>query len=167
MKPKILIIGHARHGKDTLAEIWRDMFNVKFESSSQAANRLFIYNKLKVDKGYKDQQECFEDRVNNRETWFRLIEEFNKSNPSRLASEILKSNDLYVGLRSKKEFNACKRAGLFDLVVWVCASKRLEKESKKSFNISKKHADIVVYNNGTLPEFKKKVLRLGGIIWNS
>ena len=38
---KLLVIGHKRHAKDTLAEIFRDKFGLTFESSSQAAANIF------------------------------------------------------------------------------------------------------------------------------
>lgn len=44
---KFLVIGHARHGKDTFAEILEEVFGLKFKSSSQAAVDIFIYDALK------------------------------------------------------------------------------------------------------------------------
>jgi hypothetical protein len=38
-KPKLLIIGHARHGKDTLAEKIRDRMDLAFTSSSVLSDR--------------------------------------------------------------------------------------------------------------------------------
>ena len=40
--PRLLILGHCRHGKDTLAEILRDEFGMTFESSSQSAADIFL-----------------------------------------------------------------------------------------------------------------------------
>ena len=42
----ILIIGHARHGKDTVAEFLEEIFGLTFMSSSQAAADIFIYEVL-------------------------------------------------------------------------------------------------------------------------
>ena len=47
MKKKLLVIGHGRHGKDTVCEILRDEFGYTFESSSQFCSKLFIYDDLK------------------------------------------------------------------------------------------------------------------------
>jgi hypothetical protein len=38
-----MIMGHARHGKDTVCEILRDTYGFTFESSSMAAARYAIY----------------------------------------------------------------------------------------------------------------------------
>jgi len=47
MKSKLLVIGHGRHGKDTVCEILRDKYDYSFESSSQFCSKLFIYDQLK------------------------------------------------------------------------------------------------------------------------
>jgi len=42
-KLKLLIIGHGRHGKDTVCEILRDKYNLQvFESSSRFCSKRFI-----------------------------------------------------------------------------------------------------------------------------
>lgn len=66
MIKKILILGHARHGKDTLAEILNKEYGMTFMSSSQAANEIFLFDELKNKYGYKTKEESFNDRVNHR-----------------------------------------------------------------------------------------------------
>tara|TARA_R110000782_G_scaffold21299_1_gene57308 strand:- start:10447 stop:10956 length:510 start_codon:yes stop_codon:yes gene_type:complete len=161
--PKLLIIGSARHGKDSMAEILSEKFGLKFASSSQAASDIFLYDTLKDKYGYKTSEECFEDRVNHRAEWYEMICDYNKDDKARLAKDILKVTDCYVGMRDREEIEECMRQGLFDLIVWVDASDRLPIESKDSFNIDKSCADIIISNNGTYEEFVKKVIRLGKI----
>jgi dephospho-CoA kinase len=159
--PKILIIGHKRHAKDTMAEILEEDFNIKYISSSQAASNIFIYDKLKDKYGYKTSEECFEDRINHRPEWYQLICEYNKDDKTRLAKEILKDSQCYVGMRDRGEILECIKQGLFDLIIWVDASERLPQEPATSFNIDKSCADVIIENNGTFEEFKEKVMRLG------
>lgn len=159
--PKILIIGHARHGKDSFAEILREEFGLKFLSSSQAASDIFIYSSLKNKYGYTSPEECFLDRVNHRAEWYDLICEYNKKDPARLAKEILKITDCYVGMRSSIEIKECLSKGIIDLVVWVDASDRLPLEDKSSFDIDKHCADLIVDNNGSYEDFKNRVIRIG------
>jgi dephospho-CoA kinase len=161
---KLLIIGHARHGKDSLAEILNEHFGLKFISSSQACADIFIYDTLKEKYGYKTPEECYEDRMNRRQEWYEMICEYNKDDKARLAKEILKYNNTYVGMRDSSEIKECLKQGLFDLVIWVEASKRLPMESSNSFNITPSDADIIVDNNGTYEEFKEKTLRLGSLL---
>lgn len=162
--PSLLIIGPARHGKDTLAELLRDKFGLKFVSSSQACADIFIYDALKEKYGYETPEECFEDRVNHRQEWYEMICEYNSEDKARLAKEILKTTDCYVGMRDRGEIKECMKQGLFDLIVWVDASDRLPLEGKESFNIDMSCADIIIQNNGTLENFIEKVDRLGKIL---
>jgi len=165
--PKLLILGHMRHGKDTFGEIIRDIYGYKFNSSSQAAADIFIYDELKEKYGYKTSEECFEDRVNHRPEWHKMICDFNKDDQAKLAKEILKNADSYVGMRDTDEILECKRQGLFDLIIWVDTSERKPQEGKDSMNIDKSIADFIVENNGTLEEFEEKVCRIANVFLNA
>lgn len=162
---KLLILGNARHGKDTLAELFQEYFGLTFLSSSQAAADIFLYDLLKGKYGYQTPEECFNDRVNHRDEWYLEICNYNKDNRARLATDITKRVSCYVGMRDKAEFDECKKQGIFDLIIWVDASKRLPEEPSTSFNISKSDADIIVENNGTFEEFKEKARRIGHILF--
>lgn len=145
-KKKLLIMGHARHGKDTVAEILRDDYGYKFNSSSVTALNKSIWPMLK--NFYKDELECFNDRVNNRALWAALIRDYNRVDKSRLCRDILKESDIYVGMRMLSEFDHC--ATQFDHVIWVEASDRHELEPEDSFNITleyvKKKCINISYN---------------------
>jgi dephospho-CoA kinase len=161
IKPKLLIIGNARHGKDTFAEMLNTEFGYTFESSSQSASNIFLYDLLKDKYGYSTPEEFFEDRVNHRQEWYEAICDYNKDDRARLAKGILERSDCYVGMRDREEIEECLRQGIFDLVIWVDASNRLPLEDASSFNIDKSCADFVIENNGTFEEFKNKVSRIG------
>ena len=88
----------------------------------------------------------------------------NKEDRARLAKGILERADCYVGMRDKGEIDECMKQKLFDLIIWVDASKRLPVESPDSFNIDISCADIIVENNTTFEDFKEKVSRLGKIL---
>jgi len=165
MNKKLLILGHMRHGKDTFAEILNKHFGLKFQSSSQAAADIFLYDTLKEKYGYKTSEECFEDRVNHRAEWKQLICDYNKDDRAKLAKEILKGADAYVGMRDRAEINECMKQGLFDIIIWVDATGRLPEEPASSFDIDKTCADIIIENNGTFEEFEEKVLRFGKILY--
>lgn len=161
---KLLIIGHARSGKDTCAEIIAENTGMTFQSSSMAAAKLFIFDLLKDKYGYKTFEECFEDRVNRRVEWHDLITEYNKDDKARLAKEILKGSDCYVGMRSGEEINECIRQGLFDLIVWIDAPKRVPEESLASFQIDKSYADIIIDNNETEEIYRERVEVLADLL---
>lgn len=161
---KLLLVGHMRHGKDTVAELLKEYYGLNFISSSQACADIFIYDELKDKYGYKTPEECFLDRVNHRDEWYQMICNYNKDDKAKLAKEILKYNHTYVGMRDWAEIQECLKQELFDLVIWVDASKRLPQESAESFNITTKDADVIIENNGSLEELKEKVKRIGKLL---
>ena len=61
-----------------MAEMLRDKFGMTFESSSQAAADIFLYDLLKDKYGYNTPEECFEDRMNHRAEWYEAICDYNK-----------------------------------------------------------------------------------------
>ncbi len=160
---KILILGNARHGKDTLAELWAEHFGTTFKSSSEMAMELFLFDKLSEKHGYKTMQECFEDRVNHRQEWYLSICEYNKDDRARLSKDILKEHDCYVGMRDLDEFEASK--GLFDAIIWVDATKRLG-SSENTNKIPMGTADMIITNDGTFEEFQTKARALGSMLFD-
>lgn len=154
-KPTFLIVGNKRHGKTTFAEMVREISGLQFSDSSQAASEIFIFDKLQPKYGYRSPGECFEDRKQHRSEWFDLICDYNKEDPTRLAREILKSNNIYVGMRNKKELVACQQDGIFDIVVGVY-DKRKPLEDSSSFNFDVFDSDIVIENNGSLDDLYEK-----------
>ena len=163
-RPKVLILGHARHGKDTVAEMLRDRHGYTFSSSSHfCAERVMMPYFKYHGVPYSSVEECYADRVNHRATWFDQIKAYNSSDPSRLAREMLEKNDLYVGMRSAEEFAASR--SLFDHVVWVDASRRgLPPEPRDSFDIDFDAGMWFVRNDGTLSDLQATVDRLAFLL---
>jgi dephospho-CoA kinase len=156
---KLLIIGHKRHGKTTLAEFIKDEIGLDFLDSSVAAAKIFLYDELKEKYNYKSFIECHNDRVNHRQEWFNKISEYNKYDGSRLAKEMLKESDIYVGMRNKRELHTCNENKLFDLIIGIYRP-GFELETG-SFDIDIfKESDFLIYNNGSLSDLRKKVKRI-------
>lgn len=151
-KPKLLIIGHGRHGKDTVAEILYQNHGFSFQSSSKFLAELFIYDRLKDKYGYTSFDECYEDRGNHRREWFEAINEFNEKDPTKLGRAIFKLNDVYCGLRNKREFNALKNIGAFHYAIWVDRTGILPTEPATSMNLQPWMADFTIDNNGDMEE---------------
>jgi hypothetical protein len=152
-KPKILIIGHARHGKDTLANYMRDVLDYRVADSSRRAAEIFLFDLLRVKYGYVDFEACYQDRVNHRAEWYQEICQYNTPDKTKLARNIMADSDIYVGMRDRDEIEACRAAKLFEAVIWVDASHRLPLEPESSFNIDQSLADFVIDNNGDLDQF--------------
>ena len=188
-KPKIAVVGHARHGKDTVSEIICKQYHMEFVSSSMfcaekviwplatSSHRLISF----VDEHAGEDQDlagvlytqakeiydtcltpvdAFNCRSKHRAFWFNAISSYCNP-PDRLAREILEENDIYCGIRSPRELQAAKDAGLFDAVIWVDALDRLDPEPSTSMGITREMADYCVDNNGPehlLPERVARVM---------
>jgi len=164
-KFKLLIIGHMRHGKDTVAEMIEEHTGMSFKSSSEMAAEIFIYNELKDKYGYTSFLECFEDRMQHRKEWHDLIKYYNNPDKAKLAKEILKHNDMYVGMRSQAEIDKCIEDDVFDMIIGVFdPCKPLE--PKDSFDIDLFTSSDILIPTGDLETVRRKVKKLCDYLLN-
>lgn len=161
---KLFIVGHGRHGKDTMAEQLRDDFALSFSDSSRFMADRLVWETMEYNHGikYTTAEECWEDRHNHRDKWYRIISDFNRNDRTKLSREIFQHNQVYVGIRNRDEFLASKH--LADLSVWVDASRRLPQEPNNSMTILREDADIIIENNGSLITFQEKIDRLAKML---
>lgn len=156
---KLLILGMARHGKDTVSEILRDDFGLSFQSSSMFAAEHVVQPAMVeyLNISYDTLEDCYEDRVNHRAFWYDAISAYNEVDKARLAREILSKYDMYVGMRSAREYEAA--LPLFDAVAWVDASRRgLPPEPASSMSIQfDPDSMTVIDNGGTLADLRQQV----------
>ncbi len=161
---KLMIVGHCRHGKDTVGEILLYSYGLKFISSSMACAETIMmpaFNK-KFEEGsgnfkYATVQECYDDRHNHRAFWFDKISEYCKDEPGRLTKLIFATNDVYCGIRSRREFHAVKNERLFDFSIFVDALDRLLPEPASSMQIEPWMCDYVLDNNGDLGDLNRNL----------
>jgi len=158
VKPKILIVGHGRHGKDTVAEMLRDRFGFKFISSSEFVGRVAIWGDIGHE--YYDFDMMFADRINRRALWKDLIQAYNTPDETRTAREMFgQGYNIYCGMRRREELLAGKAAGLFDSIWWVDRSLHLPPEGEDSMSILPTDADVFINNNGTLEDLLSEVFK--------
>lgn len=164
MKLKLMILGYARHGKDTVAEIFRDVLGLSFASSSfAAAEKVMVPFFAAKGIKYASLDECYADRVNHRQDWYEQIKAYNTPDGARLAREIYAENDIYVGMRNVGEFDAVRAEGLFNYSIWVDRSKHVAPEPSTSISVTQEMADYTIDNNGTLEQLKINTVAL---YWN-
>lgn len=161
MKLRLMILGYARHGKDTAANILCDAYGLTKEDSSQFAGKQVMMPYF-ASKGapYANWEECYADRVNHRQEWFEQIKQYNTPDEARLAREIYAVSDIYVGIRRKEEFYAVKREGLFQYSIWVDRSKHEPPEPESSNTMTPSMANYILDNNGTLEDLNVKARNL-------
>lgn len=150
---KILVIGHARHGKDTFAHMLARNLQLRSPiSSSQFACDLFIFDILRVkyDMTYETPKIAWEDRGQFRSIWYDEICIYNEQDQSRLCRQILEHSDIHTGIRSRAEYEASKH--MFDLIVWVDRAQHCMSEPKESMQLREEDAQVLVDNNGNLQD---------------
>lgn len=156
---KILILGHGRHGKDTFAELMSKHAGLTFISSSYAcAEVLKPVLDLVGQDGPISPEEHYARRHKDRELWKRLICLYNAADPSALARLIVSKCDMYVGMRSAREYEASKH--LFDHIYWVDASGRVDYKDPTIEIEFDETCMTLVDNNGALSDLEKKVFEM-------
>jgi hypothetical protein len=148
VRPKLLLLAHAQHGKGTTSEQLEELYGIKCESSSYIATQEFIYDEIKEEFGYKSFAECYEDRVNHRDLYYNKILGYNTPNKARLGELIFSKVDGYDGMRDDTEFLANKSYIQYDFAIWIDASDRKPLEPKSSMKITEDMADCLLDNNG-------------------
>lgn len=156
---KILIIGHGRHGKDTVAEILARDAGLSFASSSEFACEKVVFP-LMADL-YDTPAECYADRANHRELWYHAIAAYNLRPGPSLTEQILAGHDVYVGMRRRDEFDNSRH--LFGLVVWVDRP-GVPPELEASNALTRADADLIIYNSGTLADLDVAVAELVALL---
>lgn len=156
MLPKLLVVGHGRHGKDTVCELLEN-YGYKFKSSSKFCSELFIFDELKDKYGYADEEECYADRHNHRTEWFNLIHDYCANDLARLGRNLFAKHSIYCGLRNKKEFFAMQNEEIFDYAIWVDRSDHCHLEPSSSMTIEQWMCDYTIDNNGDFARLKNNV----------
>lgn len=157
---KILILGHMRHGKTTVAEMMLEEYGLTFKDSSMACAEIFIYDELKEKYNYSSFEQCYEDRKQHRDEWFKMICDYNYPDKARLGKEILSRADMYVGMRSNEELQECKKQGIFNLIIGVYRP-LFPEEPMSSFDIDIwKECDIVIPNGSDKNELRNRINKL-------
>lgn len=165
---KIMVIGNARHGKDSTCNILHDLYRLNFVSSSYFVAEIAVRPYLEqlrtpcIPRGlhYTDLESCYADRINHRSHWFNAIASYNFNDPARLGRELFKKYDIYCGLRRREEFLALRAEKVFDVCFWVDRSKHEKQEERSSNTLDMSVADYIIDNNGTLEDLEVNVMEI-------
>jgi dephospho-CoA kinase len=159
--PRLLVMGHAGHGKDTVCEIICDRYGVTYITSSLFAAEEVVRPALfKYGVTYQSVEDCFADRKNYRSIWYDAIRDFNRPDATRLGRAIFSRHAIYCGIRNAVEFHVLRNTGAFDISIWVDASARLPMEPSSSISVEAWMADYVIDNNSSLVELELAVNQL-------
>jgi len=152
--PKLLVLGHKRHGKDTVCGMLSQMYGFSFVSSSMfCAKEIVMPYLAQHGVTYETAEACFLDRNEHRKEWYDAISEYNKDDATRLGRAIFSRYDIYCGLRNVREANALEKERIYDLAIWVDSSRRgVPPESSDSCTVTSANAHVIVDNGSTLAD---------------
>jgi hypothetical protein len=154
--PRLVVIGHKEHGKGTFAALAREEFGLTVQGTSTHMS-LLMFELMRETHGYATPEACYLDRNNHRELWFDEIRRYCGNNPARVIETILTDHLICEGPRHRVEFEAAKqKTGLWDLVIFIDASKRLPLEPASSMQLTRDDADIILENNEDTWAFKQR-----------
>ena len=133
---KILIVGHARHGKDTVAEMIADYLGIEFQGTSRqfASHVRKALSEAVCDVQYHSDQECWEDRVNHRADWHVTIARFCSENKTAAADLVYAKGHIYCGVRAQAEYDAI--VAKYDPVIFWVSNNSKPKEPDSSMQLS-------------------------------
>ncbi len=157
--PKVLVLGSARHGKDTAAEILCELAGWGFRSSSLFVAEKAVFPELSAIYGYKSVEECYDDRDDHRQEWRNLIRDYNSKDRTKLARELLSVCNVYVGMRCHREYTACAIGEVFDHVLWVDASDRVGGRDASLTIAYDGSSMCTIDNNRTLADLRQQLNR--------
>ena len=148
---KILILGHAEHGKDTVANILVELYGLKFYSATEYIADNIIFPSLKHK--YKSKEECLADKVNNRKLWYDLVYDYKGD----IVNEVLELSDIYVGLRDISTLIKCIHNNTFDLILAVHNPFKKGEDTDSMTIPIFMYSDLVILNNKDIKSLKDKL----------
>lgn len=172
----ILILGYSGHGKDELRRIFAELSGRYIPATSHiTAQEIMVpwfdrnfpsyYVGIDTERAQDRALLCYDDRNNWRAAWHEVIKQYNTPDKAKLAKFVLLHTNVYVGMRCKEELKAS--IDLFDLVIWVDASKRKPVESKSSNSIHYNSKTMLkVNNNGTVKDLEAVIRSSSEILFH-
>jgi gluconate kinase len=146
---RIVVIGHAQSGKDTVAKILSKKYGLKYVNNSKIFAEKIIMPLMK----YSCVEECYADRVNNRQFWFDTLNGLLDNDIDSLSKLVFDKYDIRCGVRSIKEIARLKEHRLS--VIWVERSNNPKKDS--TCGVSEEHANIRLINHGSYDDLIRYV----------
>lgn len=150
---KIAILGLGRVGKDTAGAYIGNHSSLRYMGSTSNIICPIIAKHLGISE-----KEAWTTRHDgdNRMFWYNFCNEYRRDDPTKLARISLEVSDMVVGLRDKREFDACKEAGLFDLTIWI--NRDVAPDPTVTFR--REDCDVIIDNTGSFEQYYHKLDRL-------
>ena len=152
MKPKILLVGYGRAGKDEGLGYLSAITGMKNAGCTSVYLTKYVAKELGITESV-----AYATRHANRDIWFELGQKLRENDPGILLREAMEHGTLTGGVRDFAEIAAAREFNLVDLIVWV-ENVRVPIDTTVKFG--PEHCDVIVQNNGTMDEYQDKLRRL-------
>jgi len=153
----IVVIGSAQHGKDTVGRLIEKHSDLKCTASSEVAMELFMFEDVFVKHGFKTIKDAYEGRFPFRKEMFESIQRYNKEDKTRLAREVLKQGNVYLGMRDPEELYACVEEGVFDVTLGIYDPRKPLETHSKVVSVFQ-DSDYVIINDSSLEVLELDVI---------
>jgi len=146
--PKIAICGPGRCGKDTAARWFASHTLLRFGRSTSEVIAPHVAARLSLPL-----EVVFSHRHDNRQFWFDVGNELQRTDPAYLVRETLKDAEISIGMRNRSEILAVRDAGIVDLIVWIDR----DVPADPTMEFGPEMCDVIVLNRGTIEEFYQRL----------
>lgn len=151
---KILVVGHAQHGKDTVCE------EIAAATGLDNAGTTSVYlARFVAERDGVSEAEAYANRRRSeadRQKWRAIGDEIRATDPALLVRMAFAAGDVSGGCRGLPEIRAVRNEGIANLIVWVDAFPRVGPDITMEFG--KEWADVILDNsNGDEAAFRRKV----------
>jgi hypothetical protein len=162
VKPVIAFCGYGWAGKDTAALWFAKNTTLEFSGGASWHARKYMCKRLSKDAGVKlDPDEVYARRHEDRQLWYRYLNEYRAKDPVRLIRRCIRRGDILCGVRDKEEMVGAKVKNLVDLWVWI---DRKDNPVDSTVTYADDDCDIVIQNHGSLQAFYAKLYRLADVL---
>ncbi len=163
--PNILIGGHGRAGKDTMADWLAANTPLRhpgslstFLTAHVVAFRLSVTPQEAAGPAFAQARAAaFATRHEDRQLWYEVGNRLRDGEPGALVDAALAGGELVVGVRDLREVELCRELHKVDLLVWV-DNPRGPNDPTVKFTAD--DCDVVIENNGTYAAFYSKIAAL-------
>jgi hypothetical protein len=154
---RIAIVGPGKSGKTTASQWLAEHTPLRYAGSTSAAAANVVCSHATMRGRYATLEECYADRRNRRQEWRDIILQYNQPDGLRLYRDMVRKSDILDGIRDGRELQACRDAGLADVVVWM----QRDVPTDPSMGFGPEVADRVINNDGSFEELYAQLRELG------
>lgn len=146
------ILGPGFSGKGTSSNYLSLKYGLKYDKSTSEYMAEIVFQEMKkAGYQYLTAIDCWRDRRNHREFWFKTIDAYDRGDGSRVVREIMETQEILDGLRRKRDLEASR--SLCDCWIYIDRPGY----SDPTNEITPEMCDHAILNDGTVEDLYAKL----------